>query len=100
MSELLKLKSMERRSATRYPVKWPVKIDGGEGVTRDMSVTGAYIEVDRQLACGDSVRLRATLPDWEGLPGWFVAEGQVVRVEAIGTKWGLGIRFTSIGFEC
>ena len=39
-----------RRRAPRYQLALKVRLDGGEGVTRDLSATGVYFTCDRQFA--------------------------------------------------
>jgi len=91
--------SVERRAATRYPVTWPVELDGGTGVTRNLSANGVAIETDRVLSEGDSVRFTVRMPEaTEGLSR-LLCEGPVVRVEPQGRQWAVAVRFAAVRFE-
>ncbi len=88
--------ALERRSAARASVRVPARLDGTnarvEGVTRDLSVTGALISADAsELPPGKPVRLQLRNPE-TGDP--VEVSGRVARhVETHGTVAAVSIAF-------
>lgn len=86
---------IEQRSETRERVILPVDLcAGGRGLTRDISVSGMFIETDAEQRPGDVMDFEITLPS-PGLMLKLVAQGQVVRVETSGKRFGAAIRLLS-----
>ncbi len=87
--------SFEQRTETRERVVLPVDfIAGGRGLTRDISASGLFIETDCEQQPGGVMEFEITLPS----PGFtlkLVAQGQVVRVEASGRRYGVAVRLLS-----
>ncbi|HEU5336802.1 MAG TPA: PilZ domain-containing protein [Terriglobales bacterium] len=86
---------MESRKHRRYRLSAPVKLswkasngDGGqgEGMTRDISVSSAYIATASQLPSGTIVQMTATLPALDGSARGpqLSIEARVVRSERFG----------------
>jgi hypothetical protein len=72
--------------ATRYPLRLPVELPAGSGVTRNISASGILFEASAgpgpPALSGDTVRLRVLLCDRPGeIPLQLAAEARVVRVE-------------------
>ena len=87
---------IERRGAAREPARVPARLDGAnarvDGVTRDLSLTGALISADAgELPPGKKVRLQLRNPE-TGDP--FEVSGRVARhVETNGTVAAVSIAF-------
>src|SRR5271170_6837220 len=86
------METMELRRAIRYPVaalvvfKWKDRAGGlarGTGVTRDISVTGAFIMTPDCPPPGSTLTVEIFLPHFEnhGQSMRMVTEGRVMRVE-------------------
>ena len=94
-----KPRSTERRRAVRFPITIPVELDGGSGVTRDVSLSGVSFETEQWFAPGEPIRLTLIL---EGAsPGSTIrvrCEGKVVRVVDSDTKTDVAIQITSHAF--
>jgi len=82
----------ERRRAPRLPITIPVELEGGAGVTRNVSISGVFFETDRYLVLGEQVRLTLVLgrlsPDD---PVRLQCDGRVVRVERREMQVRLGV---------
>ena len=82
----------ERRRDTRLPIAIPVELEGGTGVTRDVSLSGVFFETDRCLVLGEQIRLTLVLgrlsPDY---PVRLQCDGRVVRVERREMQVRLGV---------
>lgn len=81
---------MERRMNDRHEVHLPVQLDWGEGMTRDMSVSGAYIEAKKcELPVGESFNFSVTVGhDVAG--SWTLrCRGLVIRIEKNGDRIGI-----------
>lgn len=79
-----------KRTAQRTRVEVPVILDNGQGVTRDISLSGIYLKTSTVFAPGDTIRLTLELeyaiPDE---PLQFQCVGRVVRVEKLGDGYGI-----------
>jgi len=82
----------ERRTEPRETVELAVRLQGGEqGVTRDVSSSGLYLETDRRQNLGDVIELEIDLDtDWGQLA--FQARGEVVRLQTGTPRSGVGVR--------
>ena len=83
---------MERRGATRYPLRLVVTfswkdetglIHGSEGQSRDLNGRGIYVESEIAPPIGSSVEMNVLLPQLEPpkRPAELRAEGRVVRID-------------------
>jgi hypothetical protein len=79
------------RVETRLPVR--LSAGGGEGITRNVSATGVYMEIGAEVAVGESIELTVELSSEQG-PLWLACSGQVMRVERIEGKLGVAVRFS------
>jgi hypothetical protein len=89
----------ERRRAVRFPITIPVELDGGGGVTRDVSLSGVIFETEQWFAPGEPIRLTLVLQ--RASPGDTIrvqCEGRVVRVVDSDTKTGVAVQITSHAF--
>ncbi len=73
---------IERREAPRFPVVLAVKLEHGEGRTRDVSATGVFFTTQERFSLDDRITLALELEhaDPDGVLH-IVCEGTVVRVE-------------------
>ncbi|PNB70545.1 PilZ domain-containing protein [Pseudomonas sp. GW456-E7] len=66
-------------------------IGGGNGVTRDISASGLYFETDSEQQVGSLIDFEIEL-DAPGGPMKFRAQGQIVRIESLGDRAGVGVK--------
>ncbi len=84
--------SRERRRAARFPIAIPVELEGGTGVTRDVSLSGVFFETNQFFALGEPIRLTLVLERASpGQPVRLQCDGRVVRVERRQAELRLGI---------
>ena len=82
----------DRRRAVRFPITVPVELDGGGGVTRDVSLSGVFFETEQWFAPGEPIRLTLVLERASpGQPVRLQCEGRVVRVERRQPELRLGV---------
>ena len=81
---------MERRRHDRHQVQLPVQMACGEGHTRDMSVSGAYIEAPVfDVPVGEDFTFTVTFGRNDA-EGWILrCQGLVIRVEDRGDHLGI-----------
>jgi hypothetical protein len=62
------------------------------GLTRDVSVSGAYIFAKHSPPLHSTIRLKAPLPSWQigGRPLLIAGGGRVVRVELVSGEYSAG----------
>ena len=85
--------SIEHRTEPRQGVQLAVRLpDGGRAVTRDVSVSGLFLETDRDSQLHELVDLEIELgTNWGRLA--FIARAEVVRLEPSAFASGIGVRF-------
>jgi hypothetical protein len=83
----------EKRKGERVCTALPVAVGGTTGVTRDVSATGVFFEMDILCAVGSLVRftVEVATPARKLILN---CEGDVVRTEAHDTRMGLAVRIT------
>jgi hypothetical protein len=94
-----KVEFTERRRAVRFPITIPVELEGGTGVTRDVSLSGLYFETEQWFAPGEPIRLTLILE--RASPGDTIrvqCEGRVVRVVDSDTKTAVAVQITTHAF--
>lgn len=82
-----------QRNEERVTSSLPVKLGDAVGVTRDISASGAFFEVDESCAEDDEVNFSIEL---ESPGGKMIlhCKGTVVRKEQSGHKTGLAVKIT------
>jgi hypothetical protein len=74
--------TLDRRKAQRFRVTLPVELEGGSGITRDISVCGVFFETDRTFAPGELIQFTLVLEHMApGQPVRLQCQGEIVRVE-------------------
>lgn len=82
----------EHRSEPREPIRLPVGLAGGrQSVTRDISATGLFFEMDSVPQLGGLIDLEIEL-DTRGGPMKLKAQGQIMRIEQHAGKTGVGVK--------
>jgi len=81
---------MERRRHERHDVSLPVKLEWGEGMTRDMSVSGAYIEAPIfDVPVGQPFNFSVTVGQAESGTWTLRCQGMVIRIDKRGDQIGI-----------
>ncbi|MBV9670983.1 MAG: PilZ domain-containing protein [Acidobacteriales bacterium] len=79
----------EARNGKRFPLQLPVRVAGKNGVTKNVSGAGLYLDADQDLAVGSSIELELILPadTVNGSADVHVrCTGHVVRVDPPGNR--------------
>lgn len=93
----------ERRTSVRRSLKWEATVKGNdssgtsfgeEGVIENLSSTGAFLYLSRDIAIGSRIDLTIRLPFQK--ENWMKYSALVVRIETISQKTGVGIKFDNI----
>jgi hypothetical protein len=89
----------EKRASQRIQVEIPVYIEQEESVTRDVSWAGIYFLTDQPFVAGGnltfSLDLTYALP---GKPIKLGCQGEVVRVEQHGGKFGIAAKINNFQY--
>jgi hypothetical protein len=92
--------STERRQALRYPIPLHVEMDKGNGIIRNISISGVLFETDQVFPAGTPIRLTVLMePECSGTPTCLHCQGRIVRAEQHEEKMGVAVAFTSYRFE-
>lgn len=83
----------EHRSK-RYSTELSTTVDGMTGVTRNVSATGLYIVQDKECETGSHIDFWVDL-DTPGGKLKLCCEGEVIRVEKVDGKFGIGVKILS-----
>jgi hypothetical protein len=90
----------ERRSATRFGVKWSAAIKKKDqagndtyepGTVENLSSFGAFLFLDNPLALGEKIRLEIRIPLKPD--NWMSYNAEVVRLEKSQNSTGIAVRF-------
>jgi len=89
---MCELPQIERREAPRFPVTLAVKFDGGQGWTRDVSVSGVFFTTEWPFPVGAPLRFTLVLENVApGTRQPVSCQGTVVRVERAEQTYGVAV---------
>ena len=80
------------------PAALPVSLDGGTGITRDVSASGVFFETDVNYAPGSEISFAIELHGPAGKM-MFKCQGLIVRVEDRGSKVGVAAKIIESRLE-
>jgi len=89
----------ERRESKRHQIEVPVNFGRGTGISRDISFTGIYFITGERVESGELLRLAFEL-DF-AIPGKSLqldCQGQVLRVENLGKRFGVAAKINEITY--
>jgi hypothetical protein len=90
----------ERRQLQRHPVRVPVTLEHGSGITRDISVGGIYFETAETVVPGSVLLFSIELASLRETGMAACCEAEVLRTEARDEEnIGVAARITSISFD-
>jgi PilZ domain len=78
----------------RYDAHWPLRMGQDSGVTRNLSASGLFFELDASAQPGQTISLCIDL-DVVGRKMQWICQAQVVRTESKDGKLGVGARIVS-----
>jgi c-di-GMP-binding flagellar brake protein YcgR len=93
----------ERRTSVRRSLKWQATIKGcdhsgasfgEEGILENLSSTGAFLYLSRKVEVGTKIDLAIRLPFQK--ENWMKYSAEVVRIEDVQEKSGVGIKFDTV----
>lgn len=81
----------EQRADERIPVAMPLHIGEVTGITRDLSASGVFFEIDAAATIGSSIHCELEL---KTSTGKFIlkCQGTIVRTETHGDRTGVAIK--------
>jgi len=88
-------KTHQIRSADRVKTELPVTINGVQGITRDVSASGIFLEVNSPQEPGSTIEFLVQLDSPTGQLT-FSCEGEVVRTEELEEKYGIATKILSM----
>jgi hypothetical protein len=87
------------RKEERFQIELPIRLEGGEGVARDVSASGIYFLTDAALEVGQTVKFMLEFANFPGGPIAVNCVARVVRLEEKGTGRGVGASISSFEFR-
>lgn len=89
----------EKRASQRIQIEIPICIGAGKAITRDVSWSGIYFLADQPFVQGGplnfSLDLTYALP---GKPIKLDCQGEVVRIEQHGKKYGIAAKINNFQY--
>lgn len=83
------------RASERVKTVLPVNIDGVKGITRDISTSGIFLEVESPIEPGKVVEFLVTLDSPSG-DLVLTCKGEVVRAEEFEQSYGIATKILSL----
>jgi hypothetical protein len=88
----------EKRKDERITTALPVDLGTAPGVTRDVSASGVFFEVDANYKLGGGIAFTVEL-DTPGGKMLLKCEGEIVRIEPGGGRVGVAVRIIGAVLE-
>ena len=90
---------MPGRKEERFATQLAIKLDGGEGVVRNVSANGIYFVTDVALKQGQPVKFTLEFLDFPSGPLAVNCLARIVRLEEQGTRQGVAASISSFEFR-
>ena len=90
---------MPGRKEERFQIELPIKLEGGDGVARNVSASGIYFVTDVALQVGQPVKFTLEFQDFPSGPIAVNCVARVVRLEERGAGRGVGVSISSFEFH-
>ena len=90
---------MAGRKDERFGTDLKVKLEGGEGVVRNVSASGIYFVTDVALQEGQPVKFKLDFDSFPSGPVSVNCVARIVRVEEQGVRKGIGAAIDSFEFR-
>lgn len=87
------------RKEQRVESKLAITLDGGTGISRNVSASGIYFETEVPLRAGGSVSFSVDFTNPEGQPVRMFCAGWIVRIEELEGRLGAGVRIDEFHIE-
>ena len=88
----------EKRKEERIFTALPVEFGTAIGLTRDVSASGVYFEIDANYGLGSEIEFAVEL-DTPGGKMMLKCQGEIVRIEPCGTRVGVAVRIIDSRLE-
>jgi len=88
----------EKRKDERILTALPVNLETATGVTRDVSASGVFFEIDSNYRLGSEIAFTVEL-DTPGGKMVLKCEGEIVRIEPRGQRVGVAVRINQSTLE-
>jgi hypothetical protein len=88
----------EQRREERVFTVLPVDLGNGTGVTRDVSASGIFFEIDSNYRLGSAIEFAVEM-DTPGGKMLLKCEGEIVRIEPRGPRVGVAVKITTSSLE-
>jgi hypothetical protein len=87
----------EKRASQRIQVEVPVYIGQVKAVTRDVSWSGIFFLTDQAFVQGGSLNFSLDL-SYAGRPIKLDCQGEVIRIEQLGEKFGIAAKINDFQY--
>jgi hypothetical protein len=87
------------RKEERFATELPIKLEGGEGVVRNVSANGIYFVTDVALQEGQPVKFTLDFQNFPSGPIAVNCIARIVRVEEQGSRKGVAASISSFEFH-
>ena len=91
-------RGQEKRKDERIFTALPVDLGNATGVTRDVSASGVFFEIDSSYRLGSAIEFAVEM-DTPGGKMLLKCEGEIVRVEPRGARVGVAVKITESAIE-
>jgi hypothetical protein len=88
----------EQRTEERVFTALPVDLGNGTGVTRDVSASGIFFEIDSNYRLGSAIEFVVEMHT-PGGKMLLKCEGEIVRIEPRGPRVGVAVKITTSSLE-
>lgn len=88
----------QRREEERVTAEMPVRLPGAMGLTRNVSTSSVYFEIEGQLVAGSEISFEIEM-DTDLGQMTMKCQGRVVRTEQKGTRMGIAVKMTDTQME-
>jgi hypothetical protein len=89
---------LEQRTEERVFTALPVDLGNGTGVTRDVSASGIFFEIDSNYRLGSAIEFVVEMHT-PGGKMLLKCEGEIVRIEPRGPRVGVAVKITTSSLE-
>ena len=91
--------AMEKRGEERMSVTRPVVLARGSGVTRNISTSGVFFEINANYAVGSKIIFAIELDGSQGEKLELRSRGEIVRIEHRAGKVGVAVKIVASKLE-
>lgn len=90
---------MAGRKEERFSTELPIRLEGGQGVVRNVSASGIYFVTDAALRAGQAVKFTMEFQSFPSGPIKVNCVARIVRIDEQGARRGVGASISSFEFH-